>query len=303
MDQNKNQEIDPAKEQKGQLKKLLDSHMLILEHRLGQPPSMDQLLDFLNEGVEEQQNNQTAVVEDPSQLPGNKPQEPSQEIEDEEHLPKILSTKIYYGMSGEGEDRKPDPNKVLFYKSPDDQWYDTGSQEWFENEPNFASHLPSRDINFNDKDIVTAMAHGVLDDEDFDALDQAGMITEMPRQLWAKMQQLQALHQNNDQMSKSENPLEEPDEDSDEENIGGEEESTPEDTPEDEDSTPEDSENDIEEEGEPGEDLIAQIMEAALSTIDTNLEQKVTEIVTRLLQNAGFIEAEAGETGEDADEN
>jgi len=114
------------------------------------------------------------------------------------YLPRILDMKVIYGLGdgGAGGERKPDPHKVLFYHDTvGDRFYDCGKQEWCSDKPSVVEHLPSRPLLHNDQDVIAAIAHGVMDDADFDALDKSGMMGEMPKKLWGHIKHLKKLHE------------------------------------------------------------------------------------------------------------
>jgi hypothetical protein len=178
-----------------ELKRLLDAHIEVAKARLGRTPTLEDLQKMLTV-THEASANQTPVA-------AEKPQggEPKQEVKspegattelseglqkDEDKEPSILSMKVYYGLGvgQDGAEKKPDPNKILFYETSDGRAYDTNQNQWCDQRPAVLDHLPCRPIQFNERDIVAAIAHGVMEDGDFDALDKAQMISETPRKLW-----------------------------------------------------------------------------------------------------------------------
>ena len=306
---------DLAKDDEKQLKKLLDSYTAVAAHKLGRPPTLEDLTKMISEN-QGQESIQTVATQTPmaSRSPGersidktsdtspkqatqpmDKAAEPEMEGEGEESSPKILHMKVYYGMGGEGENRKPDPSNVMFYESQDGRCYDCNAQAWSDSRPLLVDHLPSRAIQFNEKDIVGAMMHGVMDDEDYEALDKAQMIGDTPRRLWELTKQLKGY---NDQLAKSE-ALEEEDTDSD--------------VPVDPDFLPGDategsgvdavgefyktagvdrgSQDEAGGQIEVGEDLIKQIMEAAVSAVSDEMGDKVRQIVREELARHGIGQA------------
>lgn len=280
--------VEPGKEERAQLKKLMDSHMTILEHRLGRPAQMNELLDMLKEGEEVQQSAgapQATQAAAPQTQPTSGQQPNQEQAGLAEQAPKILSMKVFYGMGGEGEAKKPDPNKILFYKTHDNKWYDTHNQSWCPTAPTYADHLPSRDLNFNEKDLVAAIAHGVMDDQDYESLDKAGMITDLPRQLWTKVRHLRDL---TEQMSKSE-PVEAEEEVEASESYSPTEGETSDgngDNPPGTDVTAEfrktaGVQDQLEEAELVGENLIEQIMEAAMESLTGSLEEQVVKILIK----------------------
>lgn len=289
-----NDKKDPIKEEKAQLKKLMESHMAVLEHKLGRPPTMEELMDFASEKPE-------GSVE-PLQKPHTEESEKEEE-KTEGTYPSILDMLVYYGMNGDGENRKPDPNKILFYRTPDNRWYDTKSQSWCDM-PSHADHLPSRNINFDEKDIVSAIAHGVMEDSDYESLDKAGMIGDLPKQLWSRVKKLNNLTEQlekSDGVESDEVPGENSNED--EKNDYGSEAFDADNistggadavreflkTAGVEASVSEDGKEELR-----GENLIEQIMQAAMAAVSSamgeNFEQQVSDIVHRILEQYGIIE-------------
>lgn len=309
---------DRAKEDEKQLKKLLESYTTVAAHKLGRPPTLEDLTKMLTENTDQEQlgakPNETPVTSKPvsqrsidktsettpaqpaqgaqakpttsdqASQPMDKASEPPQEGE-----PAVLGMQVYYGMGGDGEARQPDPSNILFYKHPDGRFFDCGSQAWSDAEPPMARHLPSRAIQFNERDIVAAIAHGVMDDGDFEALDKAQMIGPTPRALWEKMIKLKGLYTD---LKKSEEaddevevdpdllPSEKPTEGGGVDAVGeffstaGVERSSEE-----------------PQSGEVGEDLIRQIMEAAVSAVSevmsSEMEEKIRTIVREELGKQG----------------
>jgi hypothetical protein len=205
--------------------------------------------------------------------------------------------KVYYGMSGENEARKPDPSNILYYQSPDNRWYDTTNQCWTEAAPLHAEHLPSRPIEFHDQDIMAAIAHGVMDYEDFETLDKAEMITHTPRKLWQSFQKLKMLHQD---LAKSEaaEAVE------GEEDMGAAPDVDPDLMPGKAPSegagadlpreymktagvTPKET-SEADSADMPGEDLIKQIMDAAVAALSEANDEHIRTMIREELQALGF---------------
>jgi hypothetical protein len=188
-------------DEKKTLKKLLDAHVEVLEHKLGRSPSMEELSGMLSETPAEGENSPTPTAQDephPGEHQQNTGVSPDldktdamdqSEMEDRPCVdkPKILYVKAYYGMTDpkEGEERQPDPNKILYYENPlDNQCYDCARKEWLSERPEVLDHLNSRELGPDERDIVSAIAHGIMDDDDYAALDEKGMIGEIPKRLW-----------------------------------------------------------------------------------------------------------------------
>src|SRR5690606_1340782 len=117
---------------------------------------------------------------------------------EEEREPKILHYKVYYGMklgkSPTGEQtRVPDPKRALFFESKDGRCYDTKQHSWCPERPEILDHLQSRPLMFDEQghDIMSALLHGVMDDEDFQDLDKAELLNDHHKKIYALNKQLQ----------------------------------------------------------------------------------------------------------------
>ncbi|MEM4380556.1 MAG: hypothetical protein QXL01_07750 [Thermoplasmatales archaeon] len=203
------------------------------------------------------------------------PQEQPKQEDQGIYLPKILDMKIYYGLGEKDEkgERKPDPSKILFYEDSNGHCYDTSKQEWLQERPVVCDHLPNRPILNNDQDIIAAIAHGVMEDNDYQALDRSGMLGEMPKKLWESIQKLKILHEQLQQ-----------------EQLKKTEEEQSEQVPVDPDLRPEGhGESEINEEsneldsGPPGEDVISQIVQAAMADADDRIREIVREELAKIL--------------------
>jgi len=142
-------------------------------------------------------------------------------------IPNIVKTIIYYGM---GEGRKPDPSKILYYERPDGSCIDVGAGGSICPRPAVCDHLPSRSITTDENDVLSAMINGAMDGDDYNALDENGLISELGKKVWAKLQEAAVVRANmakSQELAKSDDGEEK------------EEESEPEDSAEDE--TEEDS--------------------------------------------------------------
>lgn len=270
-----------------ELKRLLDAHIEVAKARLGRTPSLDDIHQMLSVTHSAGSANQTPVA---SERPDSG--EPKQEVKspegattelseglekDDSKEPSILSMKVYYGLGGgqDGSEKKPDSNKVLFYETADGRAYDTNDSKWCDQRPSVLDHLPSRPLQFNERDIVAAIAHGVMEDEDFDALDKAQMISETPRKLWSLKKKLMGQVQ---ELEKSQSiELSEPEEEFESENsldqaddfiskfkelagVGG-------------------YQIDANEQELPGDDVLSQIIQAATAEALTGMEDMIRAIV------------------------
>ena len=198
----KDQSQDSAKD----AKKAFESYYTVAKHKLGREPTFDEVVEMMGENssrAASQTESVPTVVgsESPEELEKDADPELPQDEEEEAaaaQAPAILRYLLYFGMADrvEGEDGsvtgKPDPNKVLFYEDPQTgSCYDCNQDEWLDERPAALDHLPARKMQFTDTDIIGAIAHGVMDDEGFETLDKAGMITDTPRALWSKTKALQ----------------------------------------------------------------------------------------------------------------
>lgn len=309
---------EQAKADEKQLKKLLESYTAVAAHKLGRPPTLEDLTKMMTEN-QGQESLATVATQTPmaSRNPGERsidrtsdtaPKQAPQELDktSEAHGepdgdegvdagPKILHMKVYYGMSGEGEGRKPDPANILYYESPDGKCYDCNAQAWSDKRPLLADHLPSRPIQFNEKDIVGAMMHGVMDDHDYDALDKAQMISDTPRRLWELTKKLKGY---NEELAKS-TEIEQEDTDDEPEvdpeltagaptegkgvDAVGEFMSTA--------GVERGSQDETGGESEVGEDLIKQIMDAAVAAVSEEMGNNVRQIVREELARHGIGQA------------
>jgi hypothetical protein len=189
MSDNKKQDSDK------ELKRLLDAHVLVAKNKLGRTPNLEDLQKMLEDsnGGEDKGGPTPIAHEKPAagepkqevKSPEGTGSQPEMKLEKDED-PAIMSMKVYYGTGGDGEEKKPDPNKVLFYETKDGRSYDVENQNWLDKRPGFLDHLPCRPLNYDERDIVAAIAHGVMGDEDYMALDKAGMLDhfETPKRLW-----------------------------------------------------------------------------------------------------------------------
>lgn len=195
-----------------ELKKLLDSYLAVAKHKLGRTPSLEELQSMLAEEKGSSAPDNAGYAQ-PEQLPQGMEQmhkETETQPQDVAKEPKILRTLIYYGMESDKDgQRKPNPNKILFYEDPqENKVYDCNDGKWLDSRPSVLDHLQSRPVEFNERDIVSAIAHGIVDDEDYESLDKAGMITDTPKQLWAKFKDLSEKMSTLKELKKSEDPLE-----------------------------------------------------------------------------------------------
>jgi len=208
------------------------------------------------------------------------------------YLPRILDMKVVYGLGdgGAGGERKPDPHKVLFYHDTvGDRFYDCGKQEWCHDKPSVVEHLPSRPLLHNDQDVIAAIAHGVMDDADFEALDKSGMMGEMPKKLWGHIKHLKKLHEDLEReqhaLSKAEDESQPQPADKDlhpEGHAGGDDEPSSVAGPEGEGRMA-------------GDDVISEIVRLAMADSDDRIRQIVREELAKMLGEGSEQEPIEGE--------
>ena len=188
------QEVNPEAE----IKKLLNAHMTVLKDKLGRAPTAEEIAEALKGSSEATDT--------------TKPITSSEEVPPDTAEPKVLHLKVYYGMGkkkGEkGDVKEPDPNKVLFYEGTDGKTYDCGQQSWLDKRPDVLDHLPSRPLMHDNKntDILRALMNGVIDDEDFSALDKSGLLNEDTKKVYALHKRANELHQQIQSLEKSAEP-------------------------------------------------------------------------------------------------
>lgn len=178
-----NKPKDPTAEESKELKKLLEAHVSVLTHQLKRAPTMEDMVQFLSEQRVPTEQSEAGEVQ--------KTEQPIQEVAGE---PKILSYKLYYGMKNNQGKREPDPNSVLFYERADGQCYDTSKHEWCQERPQIVDHLQSRELMFDEggHDIMSAIVHGIMDDEDYAALLDADLLNDHHKKVWELNKQLQS---------------------------------------------------------------------------------------------------------------
>lgn len=206
---------DKTKNEEKELKRLLEAHVLVYKNKHGKTPTLEDLTSMISGDGEKEASaapspvaskevNSGSPVQEVKSEPTSKDEGLKKEDpiapgshatglqkettvnEEGEIEPKILSMKCYYGMKDLKDGAKePDQNKILFYEHPNEgRVYSVEDQGWLPSRPSVLDHLPHRNLNFDERDIVAAIAHGVMDDEDYDSLDKSGMITETPKRLW-----------------------------------------------------------------------------------------------------------------------
>lgn len=315
---------DKSKEEEKELKRLLDAHVLVYKNRHGKTPSLEELSEMLSKTDDtEEQKTPTPVAskdvnvgspvqevkgEKTTEDVGLKKEDPvapgpeAQGLEKEDGMhdipePKILNMKCYYGMKDIEGKKEPDPNRILFYEHPDiGRTYSVEDQNWMDSRPHVLDHLPSRALNFDERDIVGAIAHGVMDDEDYMTLEKAGMITDTPKRLWELGRKLKTQVADLQSLAKSE---EEPNEETEE----------PEELEEDQPNLEEDysvakkmlelatsgsdsefSEGLLSEGGSPFDNIMKTAMKAAMTGMEKQIREIVREEIENLLNDSEDLE-------------
>jgi len=184
---------DANQDAEKETKKLIEAHQMVLKSKLQRAPTIEEIAEALK-------GNEVSA----------KPEAvPQEEIPANTAEPKILHLKVYYGMGkkkGEkGEAREHDPNKVLFYESGEGKVYDCGQQGWLDHRPDVLDHLPSRPLQYDARnmDIVRALVNGVVDDEDYAALDKSGVLNDDTKKVYALHKRANELHQQIQSLEKS----------------------------------------------------------------------------------------------------
>ena len=217
-DDKKEKEVDHAK----QAKKLFDSYSAVLEHKLGRQPTLDEIVGAIKAGVVKPSpvnpsnavetlakepatapaSSGVAAIASPSVAPMDKAQEPTDLLAPmatpapEAAVPKIFKIQVLYGnKTNEDGSKTPDPQTPLFY-TDGQRHFDCSTDSWCDQPPEMAQHLMSRPLQHNaeNTDVFDCLMHGVMDDEDYAALDQAGMIDQRCKKLRELMGQLSSQH-------------------------------------------------------------------------------------------------------------
>ena len=261
-------------------KQQIDSYYEVAKHRLGRAPTMEEVIEVMSEGDPAQKS------EHPESEQVLMPNEESPEGPEELTGPRILHMKVYHGMKdGEEGTREPDEGKILYYESPEGGVYDCSTQEWQDDRPSIVDHLHSRPMQYEEKDLVAAIVNGVMDDDDYTALDEVGMMGDSPRQLWDLTKRLQTQVEDLEQ-SQEELPdhLGKSDDSDEEEGLSGDSGQMDSEY-EAEESEPVGNSDELTSEGDTeevqGTDLIAEVVRSAMSEALTGpyLEASIRKIV------------------------
>lgn len=264
---------DQKKNEQKELQNLLNSYVSVLTNKLGRTPTIEEVNQALSEG--NAQNSEQKPDQNLDQLS----QSAMTDIPPSSDEPKILKMKVYYGMSKSDTGQFTyDPYQILYYENGDNgEVYDVGNKDWTSDRPGMMDHLQSRDINFEEKDILYAMIHGILDDDDYSKLDSKGMITPVAKSVWDKIQKIHSDMGKLESLEKSdENPDDQIEEDKNVQDLEIKEES------------------DIDDQVEEviGDDLVSQIMQACMqkvseSVIDENYIRQIVRDEIKQMANSG----------------
>jgi hypothetical protein len=205
---------DP-KQQEKEVKKLFEAYISVATHKLGRTPSIDEVTKMLGDedaAANMTDQSPTSQVEhmnveksdEPSLV--NKQMEPAKMSEMQDvgnpNEPKILKILIAYGNEEKDGKTKPNPHKILYFVDKDgNKCFNCEKQEWESPIPSIVGHLPTRPVSFNDSDMVSVIMNGIMDNDDYEKLDKAGMITENPARLWSLVNNLK---KNVDELEKEE---------------------------------------------------------------------------------------------------
>lgn len=228
---NDSQTDDNAAQEKA-LKKQFESYIEVLKHKNhGQVPSLEEVVeeiagqtqkqdsvtgdeDFTDDGFADDfedteegefEPQQTQEMEESATPAVPEPELSGQSVDPAASShPKILNMKIYYGMSPDEHGvNHPDEGKILYYEDGDGLVYDCNSGQYTDEKPEIMNHLPSRPVRNDDRDIVQAIMHGVLDDDDFTKLSDAGMVSDQASQMKKNMDKLQKLIKEKEELEMS----------------------------------------------------------------------------------------------------
>lgn len=178
---------DEQKNSEKEVKKQIDAYFEVAKHRLGRTPTAEEFLQIMSEKpVNETEHQESTSVPMPYQSKG----EPEEALDEPQKEPKILGMQVFHGLKDDGGKKVPDPANILFYQNADGQCYDCNQQQWLPEPPDVLEHLHSRPVQYEDTDLLSAIMHGVIDDEDYETLDKAGMISENPKKLWTLTKKL-----------------------------------------------------------------------------------------------------------------
>lgn len=208
--QNQESKADVGQEQIKDLKKLFDSHVAVLTHKLGRTPTMEEVnASIAGIGPEESQSQgQDQNLSQGEAVSGE---------EAGEDIPRILQYKVYYGMKKSqdqngNESRQPDPTNILFYFDPtQNRYYDVSSRNWTADKPSVIDHLNERQLEDYDEgaDIRDAIINGVLEDDDFEKLSRCdGMVDDRIKKLYGLMKTVKEAQMSISSMAKSEGEAE-----------------------------------------------------------------------------------------------
>jgi hypothetical protein len=186
-------EKDPSESNK-ETKKLFDSAVGYLTHRLGRAPTIEEIAN--------------ALITEPEKIQATEKEEKeAEEKQVASSIPKLLTYKIHYGMSKSPEGKtQPDPMNILYYVDQEgNRAYDCKNRCWTPDIPDIVQHLPGRDLEDspNGEDVREAIIHGVMGEDDYNALDSRGLISDKMKQLYSLIGKLNTQTQALETMEKS----------------------------------------------------------------------------------------------------
>ena len=194
--------VDKSAEDEKNVKKQINSYLEVAKHKYGRVPTIEELQAMIN--GDENASIAGAMGHSPSDA------DLSKEAPEASNGPKVLGCHIYFGYSKDKDgQRKPDQKKILFYEMPQGV-YNVSHGQWESSRPEILDHLPTRDMENTDEDLMQAIMHGIVDEEDYDQLDKSGILSDNTRTLWSKHSELSKLKKQmaeSEELNKSEDEL------------------------------------------------------------------------------------------------
>lgn len=203
---------DADKVEEKRLRKIIESGIEVLKHKLGRVPDLSEVQSILEQKPEDPQSVAQAMSQsmpadtspkkpggsgkesldkasdehEKAQMAAQAAGEPASSAQPEEKMPRIFRLKVLYGMSdGQDGQKKPDPSKILYYQDPESgHTFDCDSGYWHDQPLSITQHLNSRPISYHESDIVSAIANGVMEDDDYSALEKANLLMDNPKKIW-----------------------------------------------------------------------------------------------------------------------
>lgn len=305
---------DQEKKSRKDASSKFDSYYTVAKDKLGRDPTFEEVVQMMGEKEEVETDGSGYYDQAAKDVMGDEELDKTDDLTEED--PAILRYRVYFGMKDGDQGKEPNRDKILFYEDPQTgACYDCESTEWLESRPSFLDHLPSRPINFEERDIVSAIVHGIMEEKDYEMLSKKDLIGDIPKTLWEKYQNLNKhlteLEEIEAQEMKksSESEIEMVSDDEGEETLPKKdidsdsiEDETPDplviDTPElPEDLKTDDSLETSQEFEMPGEDVMMKIMEESMKFALTNMEDQIRRIVEEV------VSGKSRETEQDHDDD